>query len=120
MDDLAEGDIVIVQGDQQDDGSLDATTIAEGGLDNTEAEVRQAGPTQGHVRMPDSDSAKRSAPTGNQDPHLRRVAIDLEGDRAARGGTPTAGSAGGASWQPRRVGDWSPEAVRGHAGRRPS
>ena len=73
MDDLAEGDIVIVQGDQQDDGSLDATTIAEGGLDNTEAEVRQAGPTQGHVRMPDSDSAKRSAPTGTQDLHLRRV-----------------------------------------------
>lgn len=32
VDDLAEGETVIVQGDQQEDGSLDATSIAEGGL----------------------------------------------------------------------------------------
>jgi Domain of unknown function (DUF5666) len=32
VDDLAEGDTVIVQGDQQDDGSVDATNIAEGGF----------------------------------------------------------------------------------------
>jgi hypothetical protein len=32
VDDLAEGETVIVQGDQQEDGSLDATSITEGGL----------------------------------------------------------------------------------------
>ena len=32
VDDLAEGETVIVQGDQQDDGSLDATSISEGGF----------------------------------------------------------------------------------------
>lgn len=32
VDDLAESDTVIVQGDQQDDGSVDATNIAEGGF----------------------------------------------------------------------------------------
>lgn len=30
--DLTEGETVVVQGDQQDDGSLDATSIAEGGI----------------------------------------------------------------------------------------
>lgn len=32
VEDLAEGESVIVQGDSQDDGSLEATSIAEGGL----------------------------------------------------------------------------------------
>jgi hypothetical protein len=32
VDDLAEGETVIVQGDQQDDGSLDASSISEGGF----------------------------------------------------------------------------------------
>lgn len=32
VDDLAEGETVVVQGDQQDDGSLDATNITEGGF----------------------------------------------------------------------------------------
>lgn len=32
VDDLAEGETVVVQGDEQDDGSLDATSIAEGGF----------------------------------------------------------------------------------------
>jgi hypothetical protein len=32
VDDLAEGETVIVQGDQQDDGSLDATSISQGGF----------------------------------------------------------------------------------------
>jgi hypothetical protein len=32
VNDLAEGETVIVQGDQQDDGSLEATSISEGGF----------------------------------------------------------------------------------------
>lgn len=51
---------------------------------------------------------------------LRRATDRSGRGPSGAGGTRTAGSAGGASLQARRVGGWSPEAVRGHAGPRPS
>jgi hypothetical protein len=32
IDDLAEGETVVVQGDASDDGSIDASSVVEGGL----------------------------------------------------------------------------------------